>query len=197
MQFADGTLVFINDDMESIKSIKNILVSFQLLSGLRINFSKSKLYSLWKYKELLIQGSSILKCVVGDWPFTYLEVSVGLFPKKKLFWDPLIRKVERKLTNWKCTNLNMEGRVVLIKAAIDSLPTYWLNIFHNFIGICKKLEAICRNFLWGKYKDQGSQVRKIHLLQWNKVIPLKAEGGLNLTPLRVKNQALLGKWWFS
>lgn len=24
----------------------------------------------------------------------------------------------------------------------------------------------------------------------------KNEGGLNLTPIRVKNQALLGKWWF-
>lgn len=69
--------------------------------------------------------------------------------KKKLSWDPLLRKVEGKLENWKCANLNMVGRVVIIKAAFDSLPTYWYNIFHIPIGICQKLESICISFLWG------------------------------------------------
>lgn len=44
--------------------------------------------------------------------------------------------------------------------------------------------------------ELGAQTRKLHLLQWNKLIHPKEEGGLNLYSLKSKNQSLLGKWWF-
>lgn len=44
VQFADDTLIFVNDDLDSLKKIKKILVCFQLLSRLKINFFKSKLF---------------------------------------------------------------------------------------------------------------------------------------------------------
>lgn len=43
VQFADDTLIFINNDMRSDEVIREILARFQLLSGLKINFAKSKL----------------------------------------------------------------------------------------------------------------------------------------------------------
>lgn len=44
LQFADDTIIFL-EGMDSIASIKRILQGFQLLSELKINFKKSKLYS--------------------------------------------------------------------------------------------------------------------------------------------------------
>ena len=44
LQYADDTVLFIKDDTESIKGIKRVLIAFELLSGLKINFAKSKLY---------------------------------------------------------------------------------------------------------------------------------------------------------
>lgn len=79
-------------------------------------------------------------------------------------------------------NLNMVERVVLVKSAIDCLPTYWFNMFYIPVEIFQKLESIYRIFLWGEFKDKGSQVHKIHMLQWNKVILSKNERGFNLTP---------------
>lgn len=38
VQFADDTLIFINNDLGSVEAIKKILVCFQLLSGLKFNF---------------------------------------------------------------------------------------------------------------------------------------------------------------
>lgn len=46
LQFADDTLLFINGDDTSISSVKRVLLIFQHLSGLRINFSKSELLAL-------------------------------------------------------------------------------------------------------------------------------------------------------
>lgn len=45
LQFADDTILFINGNDTSISSIKRILIIFQLLSGLKINFNKSELFA--------------------------------------------------------------------------------------------------------------------------------------------------------
>ena len=41
LQYADDTLFFGKASMENVKAIKVILRSFELVSGLKINFSKS------------------------------------------------------------------------------------------------------------------------------------------------------------
>lgn len=57
------------DDI-SITSIKRILLSFQLLSGLKINFYKS---------EIRTHNFSLcLGYKVGNWSLTYLEVQLGI-----------------------------------------------------------------------------------------------------------------------
>lgn len=62
VQFADDTIIFLNDDIDSIKKIKRVLVCFQLLLGLRINFFKSIIYSQGLGVNLLTRGSKILGC---------------------------------------------------------------------------------------------------------------------------------------
>lgn len=44
LQFADDVILFINDDDYSVMGIKRILQCFQLLSGMKVNFSKSNIY---------------------------------------------------------------------------------------------------------------------------------------------------------
>lgn len=44
LQFADDTILFINDDSKSIMGIKMIMKMFETSSGLKINFHKSSLY---------------------------------------------------------------------------------------------------------------------------------------------------------
>lgn len=44
LQYADDTVIFMQDDCESIAGVKQVLSGFEMLSALRINFSKSKLY---------------------------------------------------------------------------------------------------------------------------------------------------------
>lgn len=173
-----------------------MLICFQLLSGLKINFQKNKLYSCGVGANLLQEGSGILQCSVGDWSLSYLGVTVGLSPKRKHLWDPLVRKFDSRLTSWKCSTLNMAGRLVLLNATLDSLPTYWLNLYALPGGVCQKIETIRRSFIWEEYKEDGENTRKLHLLKWDKMIQPRSCGGLNIVPLKHANQTLLAKWWF-
>lgn len=43
-QYADGTILFLKNDVYSIRGIKKVLLLFQVISGLSINFSKSVIY---------------------------------------------------------------------------------------------------------------------------------------------------------
>ncbi|PNX66288.1 ribonuclease H [Trifolium pratense] len=58
LQFADDTILMGEGSLDNIRTIKTILRSFELVSGLKINFVKSKLYGLNVDSRLLAAGSS-------------------------------------------------------------------------------------------------------------------------------------------
>lgn len=71
-QYADDTILFIKKYTCSVSKVKEVLQCFQLLSGLKINFQKSKIYSFSKNQVLLESFASILGCQLGNWPLVYL-----------------------------------------------------------------------------------------------------------------------------
>ena len=44
LQYADDTVIFMNNDLEQAQNMKLLLCAFEQLSGLRINFHKSELF---------------------------------------------------------------------------------------------------------------------------------------------------------
>lgn len=65
MQFEDDTLIFLDADIEHIKNIRLILISFELLTGLKINFSKSRVFGVG-FDGDLAQFCDILDCCSGS-----------------------------------------------------------------------------------------------------------------------------------
>ena len=47
LQYADDTIIFFDHDLEQAKNLKLLLVAFEQLSGLKINFHKSEIFLLW------------------------------------------------------------------------------------------------------------------------------------------------------
>ena len=74
--------------------MKIILLLFQVLSGLKVNFSKSVLYARDPTAALVYDCAQILVCKSGTWPFTYVGYQVGAPPKRKNFWRPIFKKVK-------------------------------------------------------------------------------------------------------
>ncbi|GLT38106.1 hypothetical protein SLA2020_123730 [Shorea laevis] len=97
LQFADDTVILGSADSENILMVKTILRWFELMSGLRINFSKSSVYG-FNVSERWVRGAAgILRCGVGVTPFIYLGMPIGGNPRSKKFWDPVVRKFRAKL----------------------------------------------------------------------------------------------------
>lgn len=90
----------------------------------------------------------------------------------------------------------MAGRLTLLKSALDSLPTYWFNLYRIPSSICNEIDKIRRDFLWGWNHEKNPPTRKMHLLKWAKLCCQKEGGGLNISNLDARNIALLGKWWW-
>lgn len=191
LQFADDIILFINDDQSSICGVKRILQCFQLLSGMKINFAKSQLIGPHVPDAVLSRKAEILGCMLGATPFKYLGAMIGASPSSVAFWNPLVDKVRRKIENYDASNISIAGRLVLLKAAIDSVPVYWFSLFKMPQTVISIIDKLRRRFFWGE--DQASQ-KKIHLLNWNSICQRKIDGGLGLASLRARNHAFLAKW---
>lgn len=194
LQFADDTIIFVEDSVESIEGVKKVLQCFQLISGLKINFEKSEILAHKTCRETQLKGAKVLGCQIGSWPMKYLGVPIGFSCKRKVFWEPLVKNFKRKLAQWKAESLNQAGRLILVKAVMDNLPIYWLNLHKIPTSVCERLERIRRDFIWGHINAKDNTRRKLHLTKWGNICKPKEQGGLGLVPIRVKNQALLGKW---
>lgn len=183
--------------MDSVIAIKRILQSFQLLSGLKINFNKSSLYSCSKDEKKIKKYVQILGCKKGSWPLNFLGDQIDLSSIKKTFWVSLIQKFKEKLASWKKDTLNQAGRLSLIKSTINSLPVYWFSLHKVPVGVCKKMETTIKDFFWENINEKGEiSKKKMSLLAWDKICTDRKHGGLGLAPFRHKNSALMCKWFY-
>nr|KYP61675.1 Transposon TX1 uncharacterized [Cajanus cajan] len=190
LQFADDTLLLTQGDWRSLETIKAILQNFELVSGLKVNFSKSNLIGMNMPDQWLEQGANLLNCRRGAFPFKYLGLPVGDHPARGAMWQVIVEVVQRRLALWENKYISLAGRVILLKSVLSALPTYFLSFYKAPTGILSRIESIFKSFLWGGKKDH----RKIHWLSWERVCRSKEEGGLGLCDLCKFNLALLGKW---
>lgn len=63
---------------------------------------------------------------------------------EKSFWGPIIKKVRMKFAAWRCSSLSKAGRLVLINAVMDALPTHWFILFKPPVGVVQELERLKR-----------------------------------------------------
>ena len=79
----------------------------------------------------------------------YLGMPLGTSFKAALIWNPIIKKMEKKLSGWKRLYLSKGGRLTLLKSTLSSLPTYFLSLFTILKVVAARMESIQRNFIWG------------------------------------------------
>jgi hypothetical protein len=187
--FADDTLIFTGASQMQVQTISNLLICFEVVSGLKVNLAKSLLVPVGEVSNIDILAE-ILGCEVGSLPITYLGMPLGARFKDKACWNGVVEKSMRTLATWKRSYLSKGGRVALIKSTLSNLPTYLLSLLPIPVTVAKRIESIQCDFLWGGMGEEF----KFHLVNWRKVCSPIREGGLGIHNLRSFNRALLGKW---
>ncbi|GLT45583.1 hypothetical protein SLA2020_194060 [Shorea laevis] len=180
LQFADDTVILGKADSENILMVKTILRWFELMSRLRINFNKSKVYG-FNVSEQWVRGvAGILRCGVGVTPFIYLGMPIEGNPRSKKFWDPVVSKFRAKLAIWKSALLSFDGCLTLLNLVLSAFPTFFMSLFLMPNSVHAQLVDILRVFLWGGHEDK----RKISWVKWEGICCSKVRGGLGVLDLR-------------
>ncbi|GAU49942.1 hypothetical protein TSUD_408370 [Trifolium subterraneum] len=190
LQFADDTILMGEGIWDHIWIIKTLLRSFELASGLKINFVKSKLYGLNVDSRLLEAGSAFLSCRSEVIPFKFLGIPVGTNPRRQETWKPVVDAMIKRLNSWSSRQLSYGGRITLINSVLASLPLYFFSFFKAPCCVIKQLVRIQRNVLWGG----GINYKKLCWVKWDQICLPKESGGLGVKNLELFNLALLSKW---
>lgn len=173
--FVDDVLCFIQGTSRKFKSLKNILESFCISTGIEVNLQKSFLYHYFLSRESTLLLIKLLPFALKplDIGFKYLDFHLKPDNYRKEDWTWLIQKFEARISFWGNRLLSRGERLVLIKEVLESIPVYWNAITKVPISVLFKIKSVSFQFLWtGTHQANG-----IPLVKWSRVAYLKKLGG--------------------
>jgi mannosylglycoprotein endo-beta-mannosidase len=85
------------------------------MSGLKINFKKSEIFTIGLTEEEQCFAANSLGCKVGTFPMKYLGMPV------KAQLDYVSVKTEKRLGTWQCEYLSSGGKSTLIDSCLSSI----------------------------------------------------------------------------
>lgn len=149
LQFADDTLIIGDKSWQNVRTTRAVLLLFEKISGLKVNFNKSMLTGVNILDSWLSEAALVMNCRRGTIPFVYLGLSIGGDSRKYAFWKPVVDRIVSRLSSWNHQFLSFGGRLVLLKVILSSLPVYVLSYFKAPAGIISSIESLFNFFFWG------------------------------------------------
>lgn len=111
--------------MGNLWAMKAILRCFELVSGLRINFHKSRILGVNVDQNFQQDAAMFLNCKCGGIPFQFLGIPIGAKRQRESTRQPVIDKMKKRLSSWQRRHISMGGRVTLINSVLNNLPIYF------------------------------------------------------------------------
>lgn len=156
LQYADDTIILVENNDLCTANLKFLLLCFEALSGLKINLSKS---------EVLITGSTdvearrvikLLNCQLGSFPFKFLGISISPYKLCASDFAPTVLKVGNRVMPWQGRYNSIAGKVCLTNACLSSLPMFLMGFYRlsegTYPGFDKHRSAFYRNTADNKRK---------------------------------------------
>ncbi|KAK3230420.1 hypothetical protein Dsin_002301 [Dipteronia sinensis] len=188
--FADDSLFFSKATRKDCLVLKRILDDYASASGQVVNFNKSALcvsnsVSSTVATELAnVIGVNLVPCHER-----YLGLPSFAGRNKKVLFTSIKDQIWDKIKGWRDKLLSVGGKEILVKAVVQSIPTYVMSLFQLPKGLISEIHKMCARFWWRSSDTR----RKIHWCSWQRMCAGKTDGGLGFRDLLVFNRALLAK----
>lgn len=111
LAFVDDIMIFSRGDAISIGVIMQTLYHFENATGIKINISKSKLFTTGISDSETASLQHITKFLLGEFPIKYLGVPLTHGKHKASLFAPLIDKIFGFISSWATSALSYVGRL--------------------------------------------------------------------------------------
>jgi hypothetical protein len=189
LQYVDDTMVMIEPMDTGIANLKLVLISFELMSGLKINLPKSEVVVVGTTTLEQERVARHLNCRLGKFPIKYLGLPLSNKTLRASDWDFLTTKVAKRVDPWQGTFLASAGRLELKNSCLSSIPLFSMSLFMLFDSTHAVFDKVRSRFFW---EGVGNKP-KYHLVEGATVCRPKAFGGLGILNTRHMNIALMPK----
>jgi hypothetical protein len=158
---------------EGIANIKLLLLCFENMSGLKINFDKSEVLVMGVTAREQRRVASMHNCKLGQFPIKYLGLPTSDKALRVSDWDFLPQKVGHRVDPWQGLLLASAGQLELTKSCLSSLPMFAMGIYLLHAATHKAMDSCRARFFWEGAGDR----RKYHMVDWPTVCKPKELGG--------------------
>ncbi|VFQ89348.1 unnamed protein product [Cuscuta campestris] len=190
--FADDLIVVCRADENSIQCVMKVLHKFQRTIGLSINKAKSQIIFGGVDKSTQDRLQKMIDIPIGEFPLRYLRSPITAARVSEKECERLVQNITSKINSWAVKHLSYAGRCRLVGSVLQGIMTFWCKLFIIPTKVMKRVQSICRNFLWGA----TASYTKRPLVNWEEVCLPKTYGGLGLRNMELWNRAYIYNYWW-
>ena len=158
--FADDCLLFCKTTSSECAKIQNILAQYKATSRQQINSDKTTAFFSKNTSEEVQEGKKVLLGVPVIKNYEkYLGLPSFVGHQKKACLNQVKERIWAKMQGWKKKLLSQTSKEVMIKAVVQSIPTYSMSVFRFPIGLLKDIETLIMNSWWGCLENSRKFIR--------------------------------------
>ncbi|XP_042962692.1 uncharacterized protein LOC122296963 [Carya illinoinensis] len=188
--FADDCILFGKAKIAEWRRLQEVLQVYERASGQFLNKDKTAVFFSNNSQPAEIQAikEAGQNYVCGTYE-KYLGLPTIVGRSKFNTFRSLKERIWQRIVSWENRFLSQAGKEVLIKAVLQSIPTYTMGVFKLPSRLCKDINGMLSKFWWGK-KQEG---RGLIWRKWERLSEQKLKGGMGFRDLESFNSALLAK----
>lgn len=183
-------MIMVSGSDSDIANLKFLLLYFEEMSGLKINFDKSEVVVLGYSEAEQHRIADNLKYKLAAFPISYLGMPLAESRILVSGFDPLVGRVASRVEPW-CGRFTSKGsKSILISSNLASLPMYMMGMYILPEGVHSAFDKELARFFW----QAGNGRPKYQMVKWTDICVPKDRGGLGIPASRRMNVALMLRW---
>ncbi|XP_073363100.1 uncharacterized protein [Aegilops tauschii subsp. strangulata] len=190
LQYADGTMIMVEGSALDIANLKFLLLCFEAMSGLKINFDKSEAIILGFLAQDQQRIVDNLNCRVTSFPITYLGMPMADSKILMTAFDPLVGRVASRAEPWQGQLTSNGSKSILISSNLASLPMFMMGVHILHDGVHSAFNKDLARFFW----QAANGRQNYHMVNWADICVPQDRGGLGITASCRMNVVLMLRW---